>query len=107
MLLRLLLLAVIGSYCFSIAPAAAIEQVTVKQAGVTRILKGKVLVEAEDGGVLLLTQDGRLWPLPKEEITARSKDEEALSAAHQGQSIRSNFSRPCRRDSTFFRPSIT
>jgi Protein of unknown function (DUF1570) len=75
LLLRLLLLAVIGSFCFSIAPAAAIEQVTVKQAGVTRILKGKVLVEAEDGGVLLLTQDGRLWPLPKEEITARAKDE--------------------------------
>lgn len=74
-LLRLLLLAVIGSVVFSIAPAAAIEQVTVKQAGVTRILKGKVLVEAEDGGVLLLTQDGRLWPLPKEEITARTKDE--------------------------------
>jgi hypothetical protein len=62
--------------CFSlIAPAAAIEQVTVKQSGVTRILKGKVLVEAEDGGVLLLTQDGRLWPLPKEEIVARKSDE--------------------------------
>ena len=57
------------------APAAAIEQVTVKQAGLTRILKGKVLVEAEDGGVLLLTQDGRLWPLPKEEIVSRKSDD--------------------------------
>ena len=46
-----------------------------KQAGLTRILKGKVLVEAEDGGVLLLTQDGKLWPLPKEEIQARGRDE--------------------------------
>ncbi|WP_254507952.1 DUF1570 domain-containing protein [Anatilimnocola floriformis] len=57
-----------------LAPVAAIEQVTVKQAGLTRILKGKILVEAEDGGVLLLTQDGRLWPLPKEEILSRSSD---------------------------------
>jgi hypothetical protein len=68
-------------FCASIATlliaqsATAVELVTVRQAGVTRILKGKVLVEAEDGGVLLLTQDGKLWPLHKEEIQARKSDD--------------------------------
>jgi hypothetical protein len=55
--------------------AFAVEQVTVTKSGAVRILKGKVLVEAEDGGVLLLTPDGRLWPLPKEEISGRKSDE--------------------------------
>ncbi len=54
---------------------SAVELITVKKGGVTRILKGKVLVEAEDGGVLLLTQDGKHWPLPKEEIQSRKSDE--------------------------------
>lgn len=70
-----LFLLTIAAVCLSAVPAAAIEHVTVKQVGVTRVLKGKVLVEAEDGGVLLLTQDGKLWPLPKEDITSRTKDE--------------------------------
>lgn len=53
----------------------AVEQVTINKAGMVRILQGKVLVEAEDGGVLLLTPDGRLWPIPKEEITNRKQDD--------------------------------
>jgi hypothetical protein len=46
-------------------------------------LAGKLEVEAEDGGVMLLTADGVLWPLPKEEIVSRKSDDkpfEPLSA---------------------------
>jgi hypothetical protein len=57
-----------------IAPAVAVDQITIKQGG-GRVLSGKVLVEAEDGGVLLQTPEGRLWPLPKEEITAREANQ--------------------------------
>jgi hypothetical protein len=56
------------------SPLNAVELVTIKQGG-GRVLSGKVLVEAEDGGVLLQTPDGRLWPLPKEEINARQSNE--------------------------------
>jgi hypothetical protein len=73
--LRFIFLCVVSAVLLVAQNATAVELVTVKQAGVTRILKGKVLVEAEDGGVLLLTQDGKLWPLPKEEIQARKADE--------------------------------
>ena len=38
------------------------------------MLAGKVEVEAVDGGVLLLTPDGVLWPLAKEEIVSRRSD---------------------------------
>ncbi|WP_425614286.1 DUF1570 domain-containing protein [Anatilimnocola sp. NA78] len=57
------------------APLQAVEQVSINQAGKTRVLTGKVMVEAEDGGLLLLTRDGKLWPLPKEEITDRRSDD--------------------------------
>jgi hypothetical protein len=60
--------------------ATAVEQVTLKKAGGTKVLSGKVLVEAEDGGVLLLTSDGRLWPIPKEEIAARQSNEKLFQA---------------------------
>ncbi len=39
-----------------------------------RELAGKVQVEAADGGVLLLTPDGAMWPLPKEGIAERRSD---------------------------------
>jgi len=33
---------------------------------------GRILVEAQDGGLLLLGQDGRLWSIEKEQISART-----------------------------------
>jgi hypothetical protein len=56
---------------------SAVEQITTKQG---RILSGKILVEAEDGGVLLQAADGRIWMLPKEEITARQSNEKLFQA---------------------------
>lgn len=43
------------------------------------MLTGKIEVEAEDGGVLLLAPDGVLWPIPKEELAARSSDEKPFT----------------------------
>jgi len=45
--------------------AVALDYVTIRQAGEQRDLAGTIQVEAADGGVLLLTRDGALWPLPK------------------------------------------
>ncbi|MCI0360928.1 MAG: DUF1570 domain-containing protein [Planctomycetaceae bacterium] len=55
--------------------AHALDFVTRTNGGKTVELAGRIEVEAEDGGVLLLTRDGTLWPLPKEEIAGRRKDE--------------------------------
>jgi hypothetical protein len=46
-------------------PAYALDYVTIRQGDKQRELAGRVEVEAVDGGVLLLTPDGALWPLPK------------------------------------------
>jgi hypothetical protein len=56
-----------------------VEYVTRLENGKQRELAGKIEVEAEDGGVLLLTPDGALWPLPKEEIAARRSDAAAFA----------------------------
>ena len=55
--------------------ALALDYVTRTAGGKATELAGKIEVEAEDGGVLLLTRDGTLWPLPKEEIAGRRSDE--------------------------------
>src|SRR5688572_6872438 len=55
--------------------ARGVDYITHLQGGKTAELAGRVQIEAEDGGVLLLTPDGTLWPIPKEEIAARRADE--------------------------------
>ena len=82
--LRLLICSLAAALIFPCS-VQAVEQVTITKSGMVRILKGKVLVEAEDGGVLLLTPDGRLWPIPKEEITDRKKDEKLFQPLTRGE----------------------
>jgi hypothetical protein len=55
--------------------AAALDYITVNQSGKQTDVVGKVQVEAEDGGVLLLARDGVLWPVPKEELVSRRTDD--------------------------------
>jgi hypothetical protein len=55
--------------------AFPLDFVTIDKGGTKKELEGRIEVEAQDGGVLLLTRDGVLWPLPKEEITGRRKDD--------------------------------
>ena len=70
-------------FALAIAPLAGralgVEYVTRLESGKQRELAGRIEVEAEDGGVLLLTPDGALWPLPKEEIAARRSDAAAFA----------------------------
>src|SRR5688572_28898139 len=54
--------------------APALDYITLMESGQRRQLDGRIEVEAEDGGVLLLARDGALWPIPKEEIAERRKD---------------------------------
>ena len=68
----------------------ALDYITVKQAGGETEVVGKVQVEAEDGGVLLLGRDGVLWPIPKEELVARRSDDKPftpLSRAELGKQL--------------------
>lgn len=61
------------------AAASALDYVTLQQAGKTTEIPGRVEVEAEDGGVLLLGLDGVLWPIPKEELAGRRKDDKPFA----------------------------
>jgi len=41
---------------------------------------GEIIVEAEDGGLLLLTPDGQLWTLQPEDILSRSDSKDSMKA---------------------------
>ena len=56
--------------------AHSMDQVVVKQPdGTNRQLHGQVVTEAEDGGLLLKTADGRLWAIDPADIADRSANE--------------------------------
>ncbi len=57
-----------------------VDHVQVKQSGGSKHVTGRVIVEAADGGVLLLDRGGTLWALQPDEIENRSVDEEPFSA---------------------------
>ncbi len=60
--------------------ALALDYITRMESGRRQQLGGRIEVEAEDGGVLLLSRDGALWPIPKEEIVDRHKDDKPFVA---------------------------
>jgi hypothetical protein len=60
--------------CFA-TTSFAVETVTIEQNGKTQTIVGKVLVEALDGGMLLLADDGAQWMLQPNEIKDRKHDE--------------------------------
>ena len=49
----------------------ATEQVTFKQGDKQLQVEGRVEVAAQDGGLLLLARDGRLWPIQPKELVQR------------------------------------
>jgi hypothetical protein len=53
---------------------AALEQVTLRRDGRDTEVVGKVLVEAQDGGLLLEAPDGALWIIQPEELVRRTAD---------------------------------
>jgi hypothetical protein len=61
---------------FAIAsPALAMDHVTVRREGKTQEISGKILVTAQDGGLLLLARDGAIWPISPEEIVKHTNDD--------------------------------
>jgi hypothetical protein len=73
----LLLLAVVGavvSGTTGISNMAAMEKVLVLRGGVQLMLEGEVVVEAQDGGIMLRATDGRIWMIQPDEIKSRKSD---------------------------------
>lgn len=62
-----------------VLPAAALDYVTIKRGAGQREIIGKVEVEAEDGGVLLLAPDGELWAITAEDLVSKRKDDKQFA----------------------------
>lgn len=56
-------------------PAAALDHVTVRQQGKQVKVSGRVLVSAQDGGVLLAARDGVLWTVQPEDLVEHTQDD--------------------------------
>lgn len=71
--MRLSMSVAIGWTCLvaSTATCAAAERVEFKQQGQQFLVLGDILVEAEDGGILLQGRDQVIWPLQPNEILSR------------------------------------
>ena len=75
----LLTLGFLGDACLAQAPAEsepAPERVEFRIDGKQRIALGNVLVEAEDGGILLESRNQTIWPLQPRDILSRKQLEE-------------------------------
>lgn len=58
-----------------VAPAASLDKVRFQQEGREATVSGKVLVTAQDGGLLLLATDGVLWIVQPDELIEHTADE--------------------------------
>ena len=71
---------VLVAVCLAVVvPARAMDQVTLRRDGKTLEVTGKVLVTAQDGGLLLLARDGVLWLIPPEERVEHRSDAEPFA----------------------------
>jgi len=61
--------------CLSPANAFGVDRIVYKKDGASKPMSGRIVAEAEDGGLLLLTPDGTLWPIQPDEYSDRSKDD--------------------------------
>lgn len=71
--------------------APRVEHVTFKDdSGIERSVAGRILVEADDGGLVVQGRDGRLWRAESERISSREPSDEPfapLTAAELGKQI--------------------
>lgn len=69
--------------CLTVAlgagPAAAVERVDYRRNGEKKTAEGRIVVEAQDGGLLVQSSDGAIWTLPAEEILHREANEAAFA----------------------------
>jgi hypothetical protein len=51
------------------------DRIVLRRDGAEKQINGRVLVEAEDGGLLAILPDGALWTVPPEELVSHTVDE--------------------------------
>ena len=56
-----------------IQPAAGVDRVSFKRDGKTHHVAGRVVTSAQDGGLLMLSEDGRLWGVQPDELVKRDR----------------------------------
>ncbi|MBN2023420.1 MAG: DUF1570 domain-containing protein [Pirellulales bacterium] len=59
-----------------VGPALALEYVEVERDGKRVEVAGRVVVETQDGGLMLQARDGALWRIPPKELFSRRADDE-------------------------------
>lgn len=73
-----------------LASATIADEVTIKKNGEEQTLIGKVVVEAQDGGLLFQTRDSALWVIEADQVVSKSQDDgaiEPLTADELGESL--------------------
>lgn len=73
---------------------SALDRVVMKQDGVEQALVGRIVVTAEDGGVMLETREGTLWTVPPEQLVSKQSDSEPFrpySAEEMIQALKSEL----------------
>ena len=76
----LVCLFVSATLALSDSPAVAVETIEFSRPdGGKRSVKGEILVEAQDGGVMLLADDGRIWTIQPDQIVNRQSDQAPLT----------------------------
>ncbi|HET6881757.1 MAG TPA: DUF1570 domain-containing protein [Pirellulales bacterium] len=65
-------------FLLTASAAQAVEHVVVRQKGEEVSVSGRLLVTAEDGGMLLEAADGSLWTAPPEDLVRHKHDDEPL-----------------------------
>mgnify|MGYP001495829090 CR=1 FL=1 len=70
-----LLLAGFLSLLFLCTPILGMETIKFRIADKERTASGKILVEAQDGAVMLQADDGQIWILQPEDIIERKADD--------------------------------
>src|SRR5689334_16967565 len=67
-----------------VAGALRADEIVLKQGERERTITGKVLVTAEDGGVIAMSPDGRIWPIrPAELVSHKPGGPEFAPLNHQ------------------------
>lgn len=66
---------------FGASTASAIDYVELRRDGRTHHVEGKLIVEAQDGGLLVQSPTGMLWAVTPEEIVKHTNDEKPYAAA--------------------------
>src|SRR5689334_20357414 len=60
---------------FLCGPAQAVERVVFKRDGRQQEIVGQLMVEAEDGGLMLQSPDGAIWNIPPDELVEHAKED--------------------------------